>query len=248
MSFFELPSTDEWNNIEVNQWPSLFEELEEIFDYDVHPENSPAKSAAYLLKTTWFIDLVNRLRHARWSYVVVTSLYQKGIPDEEWRRDPGPGEWATTYFPNFTHDDHIRKAQFDYFVDIFFFKAYSSLDTLGHLLIHVFDVQLKSKPDFHQVVNALKAIRPQLYGDLTIIITSDAFKKFKRFRHGATHNESLGGINSLAERVSPNHVTFGTGSYISSLEIFDTVQTSVQLLVEIFKAIDKQISFNRQNA
>ena len=91
---------------------------------------------------------------------MLTFLYGKGFPDDPWKSDPGPGEFATTYFPAFVHDDHIRKAKFDYFVDIFFFKAYSSLDTLGHLLIHIFDIQLKAKPDFHQAVEALRTSRP----------------------------------------------------------------------------------------
>lgn len=236
-----MPSPGEWNDIEVNHWPSMLEELDSIFKYDVHPANSQAKAAARMSMWSWEIDLMNRLRDTRWTYAFLRHIHGKGIPDDEWIRDPGPGEWATTYFPNLTEEHHLRKATFDYFVEIYFFKLYSCLDTLGHVLTHMYDIQLKTKPDFHRAVEGLKSIRPDLHRMLQAIIDSDEFKELKELRHGATHNEALGGVNSFVNKVSRNHVTFGAGKYITSREMMTKVDASKIILERIFNAVLHQV-------
>jgi hypothetical protein len=245
MSFFEMPSKAEWNNIETTKWPSVLEELDDLFAYDIHPENSPQKFAARLAMTSWEIDLMNRLRHTRWTYVFITHIYGKGIPDDEWIRSPAPGEIATKYFPSFEHEHHIRKATFDYFIDIFFFKLYSCLDTLGHVLINMYDIELKGKPNFHRAVDGLKIIRPSLHAKLTLVIESDDFKEIKSLRHVATHNEALGGVNSFVNKISPNHFTFGAGKYITSSEIIRSVENAKVVLERIFKLMLEQVAIDK---
>ena len=240
-----MPSVDEWNEIE-GTFPEIIEEIDEVFSsYDVHPENSRAKKAAYYSKLQWSIDLVNRLRHARWSYVMVMYLSGIGIPDEVWKKAPDQGEFAMTYFPNFTNEDSVRKAQFDYFADCFFFKLYSSLDTLGHLLIAIYDVRLTGKPDFHRVLGGLKSIRPELHSRLTALINSEDFAELKELRHDSTHNEALGSVNSFANQLSTNHITSGAGKYITSSEIVESVKNSIKVLVELLTAVRDQLLADR---
>jgi hypothetical protein len=237
--FFEFPTKDEWRELEES-YP--FEKLhvsEDYFKYTAYPEGSLERFSAVPQILTWTVHLQNRLIQTRWSYVLLMFHFNKGIPDDEWFISPGKKGESIEYYPHFEEEDHLVKAQFDYYADSFYYKLFSAWDTLGHLLNVVYELEIE-RASFYKAVRELKTIKPDLYAKLERIIESPDFRKMREFRHSITHNHLLGHIGSTVRRVSKNHVTFGGGSYTPSAQIKDNVIKSLDLFAETLEAIKEQ--------
>src|SRR5687767_4681425 len=131
---FEIPTKDEWIAIQES-YP--FERLEidrADFKYSIHPDGTMEAWRDSLPVTSWQSHLINRLIQTRWSWVMMMYFFGKGIPDDEWRISPGRNGESVEYFPHFTTEHHLIKAQFNYYEDFFYYRLYSAWDTLGHIL------------------------------------------------------------------------------------------------------------------
>jgi Cthe_2314-like HEPN len=237
--FFEFPTKDEWRQLE-SSYP--FKQLwisEDDFQYTNNPDGSIENFFAGSEIRTWAVHLQNRLIQVRWSYVLSMFHFNKGIPDERWFISPGKKGQSIEYYPNFEEADHFVKAQFDYYVDVFYYKLFSAWDTLGHLLNVTYELEIE-RADFYKAVRKLKVIRPVLYSKFKKIMDSADFKKMREFRHNITHNHLLGHIGSSVRKVSKNHITFGGGSYTPSAQVKENMAKSLDLLVETLEAIKEQ--------
>jgi hypothetical protein len=237
--FFEFPTKDEWRELE-NSYP--FEKLqvsEEDFPYTAYPEGSIERFSAVPNILTWTVHLQNRLIQTRWSYVLLMFHFNKGIPDDEWFISPGRKGESIEYYSHFEKKDHLVKAQFDYYADIFYYKLFSAWDTLGHLLNVTHELEIE-RASFYKAVEKLKTVKPDLSDRLKDIMESPDFKEMREFRHSITHNELPGHIGSSVRRVSKNHVTFGGGSYTPSAQIKKNVIKSLDLFAETLEAIREQ--------
>lgn len=213
------------------------------FSYTIHPEGSIETLYAGNQIQTWQVHLANRMYQTRWSWVMLNHLFSKGIPDEEWYISPGKNGSSIEYFPHFDENHHLIKAQFDYFSDIFYYKLFSALDTLGHILNEMYGLDVR-KVDFHKAVEALKDVRPTLYSNLNNLKESEEFKKMKEFRHSSTHNELVGNISSGMAKFSGagvSGITFGVGDYIPSSQVKDNADKSLTLLTQAIEFIREQI-------
>jgi hypothetical protein len=90
----------------------------------------------------WELELENRWTGVVKSYLLLMFYFEKGIPDWEWTIQDGP---AIVYFPHFEEEHFHIKDWFDYFSDVFYYKLFSSLDIVSHILNIWFDVGIKNQ-------------------------------------------------------------------------------------------------------
>ncbi len=235
---FELPTPAEFNDI-ADEFPC--EELK-ISEDDFSVFLNPAEFRRFSDESsigTWRLHLQNRIYQTRTSYVIMKFLINKGIPDERWF---APGEkGGIKFYPDFEKEDYIRKAQFDYFADVYFLKLYSCLDSVGHLLNLCYDLQI-AKPDFHRALNKLTGLRPELYFELKKIKDSESFIAFKHLRHGIAHNELPGHVSGFVHKVSENEYTLGAGRYTPTREIIRVGGEAIKAFLEVLRPIRKQMA------
>lgn len=241
---FNVPTKEEYEKI-VDDYPLDEQSILSLdnFNFTLQPENSIENMYANNQIQTWHTHLANRIYQARWSWVMLNHSFNQGIPDDEWYISPGRSGSSIEYFPHFEKDHHIRKAQFDYFSDIFYYKLFSAWDNLGHILNNMYGLEIK-KPDFHRVVEKLKDVRPDLHSNLNYLIESDGFQKMKEFRHSSTHNELIGHVGSGMSKFSTSTasgITFGVGSYIASEEVKINANKSLKLFAEAVEFIKEQV-------
>ncbi|MFZ1699466.1 MAG: Cthe_2314 family HEPN domain-containing protein [Pyrinomonadaceae bacterium] len=243
---FEMPSVDEWNEIESEYPVEELQTSEDDFGFCLNAGSFERFGDSANLGI-WVNYLSNRLIRTKWSYVIMIFHFRKGIPDDEWVISPGRRGQSAEYLLHFEKDDRIRKAQFDYFADIFFFKLYSCFDTIGHLLHMVYDLGL-TKPDFHRSVKKLADVRPDLFEKLNSVVESDGFRDLKEIRHGVAHRELPGHIGGMVTKVSPSMFTIGTGAYMPSRKVVAIAQQSLRTLVKAMTEIRSQIDLDRSSA
>ena len=200
-----------------------------------------SKLASRLDIDTWIIHFNNRIIHVRRSFEYLMFYYNKGIPDSEWRASPGNKGQTIEYFPNFTKDDFINKAHFDFFSDFFFYKIFSAFDTLGQILNELFDLEIKIC-DFNKSIQKLKSIDKVLYSSLNNIYENEDFKTAKKIRNNIAHNYLPNNIDSGINRVSKNEFQSGTRSYVTSKEIKDSIFIILELLHETIPIIKGAIN------
>ena len=241
--FFEFPTADEWRRLQDSYPFDKLEVSEDHFRYSAHPQGSIKRFYPVSEIQTWTLHLQNRLIQTRWSYIFLMFHFTKGIPDDEWFISPGKNGESIQYYPHFEQRDHFTKAQFDYYADIFYYKLFSALDTVGHVLNVLYELEI-DKPTFNEAVKKLKAVKPELHTKLKSIVDSDDFVKMREFRHNITHNHLPGHIGSSVRKVSSNHFTFGGGSYTPSGLVQANVIKSLDLFATILATIKEQTAID----
>ncbi len=199
-------------------------------------ENSHASSQIL----TWTVHLKNRMYQTCWSWVQLNYLFNKEIPDEEWHISPGRNGESVEFLPNFEKRHYLIKAQFNYFADIFYYKLFSAWDNLGHILNNMYELKIE-RANFYEAVKTLKDVKSDLHDNLNNLIESDDFKKMRKYRHSSTHNELIGLINSGFTKVSENHYTAGFQEYVTSSQIKDNADKSLNLITQAIKFIKEQV-------
>jgi len=237
--FFEFPTADEWRNLQDTYPFDRLELSEDHFRYTANPQGSMESFYAGSEIQTWTLHLKNRLIQTRWSYIFLMFHFTNGIPDDEWFISPGKNGESIQYYPHFEQKDHLTKAQFDYYADIFYYKLFSAWDTLGHILNVLYELGI-DKPTFNEAVRKLEPVKPVLHTKLKSIIDSDDFVRMRDFRHNITHNHLPGNIGSSVRKVSPSHFTFGGGSYTPSGLVQANVTKSLDLFADTLAAIKGQ--------
>lgn len=88
------------------------------------------------------------------SYVMMMFNYNNGIPDEEWYVSPGKNGNSIDYFPHFKEENYTYLYWFGFYMDSYYSKFFSLLDTIYHLInirydFEVCNCQLKIPPHEH---------------------------------------------------------------------------------------------------
>jgi hypothetical protein len=187
----------------------------------------------------WIEVLIKRLSHAEKSYVYGRYYYDLGIPDDPWCEK---GNGSIKLFPNFTiNADHIKKDMFDYYSDIYFYKIFSALETIGHLFFKKYSLQVneRSKISFNSSVGKLKGKNPNLHEELLKIINSDEFKQGIEIRNDETHNYPHSEITSGVVK-KPDSLSMGIShfKYIQSKDIQKSINEMWDIVVKIFDVIN----------
>jgi hypothetical protein len=231
----DFPNEDDWRALFTSYPYERLEISEDLFKSN-HPLGSIEHFAASSEIFAWTVHLQNRLAQTRWSHMMFMYYFNKGIPDDEWFISPGRKGQSVEFYPHFQESDHRVKGLFDYYVDVFYYKLFSAWDNLGHLLNVTYDLKI-DRPNFYKAFNALQGANNFLYQRLKQTRDSDKFKTMTEFRHAATHNELLGHIGVPVGRPSPNHLTFGTGRYVTSKRIKENAIDSLDLFASAIAAL-----------
>ena len=171
------------------------------------------------------------------SYVMLCFYFEKGIPDKEWFISPGRNGESVQYFPHFTQYQFQVKSWFDYYVDTFYYKLFSALDTIGQILNIRHKLEIK-KPGFAHVLEKLKKKHRDVYYELTRWQDKFAFKEAKKLRNDITHNflpSSIGGSITKFQDAP----ALGIGEYVPSAIIKQNVIDVLCVFVDILNYLKR---------
>jgi hypothetical protein len=239
MGFKELqyPTEGEWNSIlisnpilqtldfalklDVDRFPH-----ELIFFYQGHLED--------LLRV-----FNNRIRQLRFSFVLVTYYFQKGIPDEEWYISPGRKGQSVEYFPHFQKKHHSRKYLFDYFSEAFYSTYFSIFELVVHIVNVIFQLDIDHKNEGlsfrKKVLRSLKTKNKKLHEYICSMQNESVYEKAKDIRNNLIHNLPPNEVTSpvkISKSTNLTKLTIGVGDYIKSSEIMENINMGVSLLKE----------------
>ncbi|MFD2168495.1 Cthe_2314 family HEPN domain-containing protein [Tumebacillus lipolyticus] len=193
----------------------------------------------------WAEILWDRITDVEMSYVFATFYYEKGIPDDPHFISPGKAGNSYDLFPHFTEPAHTtRKIMFDYYADVYYYKLFSTFDTVGHIVFQCYGLTLDENKNenvsFKTAINKLKTVNPALRRALLEIKRSSIFKKADRTRNDTTHNHPAtmvtSGISVIKQKIS-----LGIGEYRNSKTTHEQMYDSFQLIVDVVGALKQHI-------
>jgi hypothetical protein len=188
---------------------------------------------------TWVNHLQNRIYDVWKSYVFLTYYFEMGIPDDEWYSSPGKHGESVQYYPNFEEAHFKIKSEFDYYVDVFYYKIFSAWDTVGHVLNVLHNLKIK-KPSFASAIKKLELVNIDLYERLRAITNCSHFKKAKKLRDNITHNYLPSSIDAGIKREPKSKISFGIGSYTTSKEFYKNILNSLGLFAKTLDCIKQR--------
>lgn len=226
----QFPTDEEFGCIQANYpTPEL-----ELVPHDValllYPESLDA-CFRRLEIDDWILHLNNRIIQVRDSYHLMMFYFDRGIPDTCPWISPGKNGDSISYFPDFSDDDHINKASFNFYADTFFSKLTSSWDTIGHLLNVVHQLNLKPKDIyFKSAVTALNKSTNGLGKELYDLLKNPEYENFNNARNDVTHNFLPGMFGGIVQRTDDDKkISIGVGRYVTSDEIVRTATNALRL-------------------
>lgn len=219
-------------NDQIPAWSVSPDDFEEEGDQETSVLNEFLDSIEI---ESWAKILGHRLKEADYSFILASFYFEKGIPDDEWHKSTDTG---IKYFPNFDDSHNRLKFGFEYYGDVYFYKAFSVLDTMAHILTLMYGLKwgAKERMYFSTAYPKLEPIKPELFAKLKSIIDTDEYRKVNRLRNDSTHNYSPGHVNSGVVR-KENVISLTVGEYMPVREKYQMMQWMCYNLIEILKAI-----------
>ncbi|MBM7647693.1 hypothetical protein JOC78_000614 [Bacillus ectoiniformans] len=232
---------------------ALFSKDNPIADYEL-PSGLFAKEEGNLF---FKILLNNEVRH--WEYLLNNRLlalnldfaysmhyFEKGIPDDEWCMSPGFKGQSVQYYPHFTDEHFSNLHNFSYFVDIFFLKAFTVFETLGHLLYKHYELphdkdDWRDQISFKSAIFKLNKVNPTLHKELKEITKSKPFSDGVSMRNNIAHNHPPYEISS-GVKIKENGGSFGIGDYTTSKEIRRVMIGLLESIKQTFEVLDKNLT------
>lgn len=232
---FLYPTHKDWVRIESQiDWGRV-----EILhsDFNLINDNSLDQFSRSIDLDSWVLCSNNRIFDIRKSYIFLMFYYEQGIPDDKWwSQDTG----HVRYFPNFEPKHYFIKTNFDYYADTFYYKMFSSWDTVGQIINIAFNLRIPNEDvTFYRAHQQLKNSNTVLYDRLNLLINENEFKKAKKLRNALTHNYPPLDVSSPVTKISSNAISLGIGQYTTSTEIKENVIGIMELLAKAIQAIKK---------
>ncbi len=239
MSYLDFPSEKDWEQIhQQSLCKNFYAQLNPLIEsFDVGGGIGGLSKSIEMKELVW--QLHYREVDVTKSFILLRYYFEKGIPDDEWRKSPGENGSSIQYFPHFEKEHFIIKDWFDYYSDTFYYKLFSAWDTIGHMLNIYFNLNI-GRVDFSIAVGKIKQINFELWKKLDNIQNSPAYQKAKDLRNDVTHNylPSSAGLAVTTVR-SGNTITtsLGVRGYVTSKEIMNNVLEVLSLFQETIKII-----------
>ena len=183
------------------------------------------------------LQLQNRMVDVAKCYTMLSFYYLKNIPDDEWYISPGRNGQSIEYFPNFEFIHYQIKDWFDYYADTFYYKYFSALDNIGHIMNLKYNLSIEHNVYFDKSIKNLKG---DIYKNFNDIINEKQYKKAKKFRNDITHN-FVPATTGLNIQINENSGSFGIRQYITSKEINDNIYYLVLLMEKIIRILDERL-------
>lgn len=231
-----------------------FEKENPLHDYDLSKGISPYKSTQPFPQLRnidinhWETILKNRLISVNLNFSYCMFYFEKGIPDDEWHISPGKQGQSVQYHPHFENEHYSNFYNFIYFADIFFLKAYTLCETIGHLLFKLYDIKIdendsRDQISFNSAIFHLKNENRSLNRALNKVKHSTPFQKGVRMRNDIAHNHPPYEITSGVKFTSTGG-SFGVGDYTTSKEIKKVMIGFLESIRAIFEALHKHTAFD----
>jgi hypothetical protein len=169
---------------------------------------------------THVLHLYHRCHDIYKSFVFMSYYLDLGIPDDPFCISPGRNGVSVEYFPNFDAHHHEIKDAYDYFSDFFFYKLFSALESLAHILNLFYFLKI-TRPSFFKVVEKsnLRLINDRLYKSLHNLLSDPSYTFARDYRDNITHNLLPNSIGSPIKTDSLGF-TLGVGNYTKSLDVY----------------------------
>lgn len=171
----------------------------------------------------WEILLQNKINEINRDFATAMFYFYRGIPDDEWCISPGRNGLSIEYFPHFEEGHYSNQYNFNYFVQIFFYKVATLYEVMGHLIYKHFSLPLnekntRDKISYKSAVKKIKAENEVLHISLAEILSSSNYQEGEKIRNDITHNQPAYEISS-AVTFREGTTAIGTGVYTPSKEI-----------------------------
>ncbi|MBL0385674.1 hypothetical protein JJB07_03335 [Tumebacillus sp. ITR2] len=236
--FDEYPSPDDFKNIYCDQMQ--FDKLDPFIDFFKNAKQyGDIRDLTTLRERLVIEDFVrtyhNHYRKTLMSYSFSKYYYDKGIPDS---------------FADCTSLDHRRRIGFEYHADLFFFKLFSTLEMIAHILNRRFRIDFASeKVSFKKVTDKVLKLKATssdaglLYiADILDTITrSKAFTSADKYRNALTHrnpplHDTIWVKGDTIAVSAPNSTTCS--------QVFSIMNDSLDLLHELLLSLKQLASIS----
>lgn len=231
--YWEFPTADEFAE-KYKKFP--FERLKVPYKMFDIPSTDVFRSMQNVNIRDWVRVFNNRVFGVAYSFVLASFYLDKGIPDDKWHTD------RMEYFPDFEEEHHFNKVTFDYYADNCFYKMFSLLDTLGHLLFLRFELTPKNERDI-SIASAILKLRdanPILHVNLHNIQRSKEYKTANKYRNDYTHNFPVGEVGP-GIHIQPNRIDIGIGTYTTSKQVHASMQDMLECVKKMISAVKESL-------
>ncbi|WP_102335647.1 Cthe_2314 family HEPN domain-containing protein [Salimicrobium jeotgali] len=240
----------------MNISPTPFEDIAKINLKEMTKE-SPLQhfrlSEGIFRKENGFLELAENMDLSHWGVLLRKKLnsinndfgyalfyYYKGIPDNEWYISSGKQGQRGQYFPHFEEQHHSNLYNFSYFVEIFFLKAFTVYETIGHLLFKLYDFKINRNISFNNAIDKLKDVNYPLYEELNNIKGSQNYKCGNTIRNDIAHNHPPYLIDSGVKKLK-GLKGGGVGKYTPSKEIKKAMIGLLKSIKDTLEALERHL-------
>ncbi|HOY10312.1 MAG TPA: Cthe_2314 family HEPN domain-containing protein, partial [Candidatus Omnitrophota bacterium] len=154
-----------------------------------------------------------------------------------WSVSPGRDGCSVEYFPDFENIHYEIKKWFDYYSDVFYYKLFSALDIVGHILNNTQNLKIKkSKVSFSRSLRKLEGINDELFETINSINQNQDFKTAQEIRNDITHNYLPSSVG-VSVTIDEKQGIVGERAYITSCDIINNINSMLKLFKQILDAI-----------
>lgn len=221
-----------------------FKETNEVYEIDIKIKIMFSNSGLKM-------DLMNKISGMYRSFVFLIYYFEKEIPDDEYLVSPGNDGESISYYPDFTENNFIDKSSFDFYTDFFYFKLFSSFDSLCHIINLLYQITTNKKEiGFNnKFFDKLKMKNKSLAELLFNILDNDDFKRAKEIRNNITHNFSPNQISTTIEEKIEDNKIIGVithNKYFTSKDIKENVYKSLGILYQALELFFEKSLINNK--
>lgn len=231
-------------------WEKIYDSKKEAFDklnlieeagkksYGINSEDIKAMKLSFWINeyNNKAFDLVN-------NYILMKHYYDKGIPDGEWYIEESHGRYR--FFPHLEEKHDAYKYWFDFYMDGYYMRFSTLIDTICHLINIKYDLRIESAPRFRQdIMGKLKSEDDALFRALMGFMKDKTYKQVEAYRNDLTHNYKPNNIDSgITEKRDGEKliISGGLGSYTTTTEFVANIESSIDLMAKIVDSIRLKI-------
>jgi hypothetical protein len=243
-SHAQYPTPQDWDDICQRKQDSI-NKIQ--FEFNNRPYNlldfSQIKDMEY---SYWLREFNNRSFDMITSYVMMMFYYDKGIPDDEWYISPGKTGKSIDYFPHFEERHFIYLYWFGFYMDSYYTKYFSLIDTIYHLVNIRYDLEVPSKLGFKsEISKKLKSVDTELHDFLNSLRNNTTLGKITDFRNNIVHNyrpnQVDSGINTVKRDGQIIEMSFTVGNYTKTSEFVNNINDSLDLMSLIVEKVREKL-------
>lgn len=238
--YAQYPKPEDWDNICENKKESLdkiqLDETKKTFSFF----DLQGIELSY-----WIKEFNNRVFDLVSSYVMMMYYYNMGIPDKEWFISPAKDGHGVQYFPHFEGKHYIYLYWFGFYMDGYYTKYFSLIDTIYHLINVKYGFCVENSLGFRkEIAKRLGSEDKELFDFLESIRGHDTYKKVSEFRNNMIHNYRPNQIDSGINQKIENGkavVSMTVGNYTPTNEFVNNINESIDLMAFIVDTVKDKI-------